>query len=81
MLSYSFGMTEVITVRVNKSLKAKLRKHRIDVSKTVRDALEDEVKKREAEELVQAISDMKAVLQKIPDEEIVKAIRESRDQR
>jgi len=81
MLSYSFGMTEVITVRVNKSLKAKLRKHRIDVSKTVRDALEDEVKKREAEELVQAICDMKAVLQKIPDEEIVKAIRESRDQR
>jgi post-segregation antitoxin (ccd killing protein) len=74
-------MTEVITVRVNKSLKAKLRKHRIDVSKTVRDALEDEVKKREAEELVQAICDMKAVLQKIPDEEIVKAIRESRDQR
>ena len=81
MLSYSFGMTEVITVRVNKSLKAKLRKHRIDVSKTVRDALEDEVKKREAEELVQAICGMKAVLQKIPDEEIVKAIRESRDQR
>jgi antitoxin CcdA len=81
MLSDSIGMTEVITVRVNKSLKAKLRKHRIDVSKTVRDALEDEVKKREDAELVQAISDMKAVLQKIPDDEIVKAIRESRDQR
>jgi antitoxin CcdA len=74
-------MTEVITVRVQKSLKAKLRKHRVDVSKTVREALEDEVKKREDAELVQAICDMKAVLQKIPDEEIVKAIRESRDQR
>jgi len=81
ILSYTLGMTEVITVRVQKSLKAKLRKHRVDVSKTVREALEDEVKKREDAELVQAICDMKAVLQKIPDEEIVKAIRESRDQR
>ena len=31
-------MSEVITVRVDKSLKEKIRKHRINVSKTVRDA-------------------------------------------
>ena len=74
-------MTEVITVRVKKSLKAKLRKHRIDVSKTVREALEDEVKRREDAELLQAVCGMKAVLEKIPDEEIIRAIRESRDQR
>lgn len=74
-------MSEVITVRVNKSLKEKIRKHRINVSKTVRDALEDEVKKREDAELEQAIEQMKAVLAKIPDEEIVRAVRESRDQR
>ena len=74
-------MSEVITVRVNKTLKEKVRKHRINVSKTVREALEDEVKKRENAELSQAITQMKAVLQKIPDDEIVKAIRESRDQR
>ncbi len=74
-------MSEVITVRVNKSLKEKVRRHKIDVSKTVRAALEEEVKKRETAELTQAINQMKAILQKIPDEEIVKAIRESRDQR
>ncbi|MGA2385196.1 MAG: type II toxin-antitoxin system CcdA family antitoxin [Candidatus Bathyarchaeia archaeon] len=74
-------MSEVITVRVKKTLKEKIRKHRINVSKTVREALEDEVKKRENAELSQAITQMKAVLQKIPDDEIVKAIRESRDQR
>lgn len=74
-------MSEVITVRVKKSLKEKIRKHRINVSKTVREALEDEVKKREDAELAQAINQMKAVLEKIPDDEIVKAIRESRDQR
>ena len=74
-------MTEIVTVRVKKSLKEKARKYKVDVSKTVRAALEDEIKKREEEELSRALSDIKTILQKIPDEEIVKAIRESRDQR
>ena len=74
-------MTEIVTVRVKKSLKEKARKYKIDVSKTVRVALEDEIRKREEEELTQALSDIKTILQKIPDEEIVKAIRESRNQR
>jgi len=74
-------MTEVVTVRVKKTLKEKARKYKIDVSKTVRAALEDEIEKREEEELRQALSEIKTILQKIPDEEIVKAIRESRDQR
>jgi len=74
-------MTEIVTVRVKKSLKEKARKYKIDVSKTVRAALENEIKKREEEELTQALGDVKTILQKIPDEEIVKAIRESRDQR
>jgi antitoxin CcdA len=74
-------MTEIVTFRVKKTLKEKARKYKIDVSKTVRAALEDEIRKREEEELSQALSDIKTILQKIPDEEIVKAIRESRDQR
>ncbi len=74
-------MSEIITVRVDKKLKAKLKKHKINVSKTVRTALEDEVSKREDAELIEAIAEMKAILQKIPDDEIVRAIRESRDQR
>jgi len=74
-------MTEIVTVRVKKSLKEKARKYKIDVSRTVRAALEDEIRKREEEELSQALIDIKAILQKIPDEEIVKAVRESRDQR
>ena len=74
-------MSEIITVRVKKSLKEKIRKHKINVSKTVREALEDEVKKRENAELTQAINEMKTILDKIPDDEIVRAIRESRDQR
>lgn len=74
-------MTEIVTVRVKKSLKEKARKFKIDISKTVRAALENEIRKHEEEELAHALSDIKTILQKIPDEEIVKAIRETRDQR
>ncbi len=74
-------MSEIVTVRVKKSLKEKIKKYRISISKTVRDALEDEVKKSEMAELVNAINEMKLILNKVPDDEIVRAIRESRDQR
>lgn len=74
-------MSEIITVRVGKSLKEKIRQHGINVSETVRMALEDEVKRLENAELSRAISEMKLVLDKIPDAEIVNAVRVSRDQR
>ena len=74
-------MSEIVTVRVKKSLKEKTRKYKINVSKIVRQALEDEVKKQEEAELFRAVSEMKVLLKKIPEEEIVKDIRESRDQR
>jgi post-segregation antitoxin (ccd killing protein) len=74
-------MSEVVTVRVDKDLKEKIRKYRISVSKITREALEEEIKKRERQELANAVSEMKTLLNKIPDDEIVRAIRESRDQR
>ena len=74
-------MTEVVTVRVDKAIKKKLKKYKISVSKITRKALEDEIKKHEKQALVTAVSEMKALLNKIPDDEIVRAIRESRDQR
>ncbi len=40
-------MSDVVTVRVEKLLKEKIKKHKINVSKVVRDALEEEVKKQE----------------------------------
>jgi len=74
-------MSEVLTIRVDKALKGKIRKYKLSVSKITRQALEEEIKKRERQELVDTIVEMKTLLQKIPDEEIIKAIRESRDQR
>jgi antitoxin CcdA len=72
---------EIVTIRVKKALKQKAKKYNIDISKTARSAIEEEIKKREEQELSQALTDIKGILQKIPDQEIVKAIRESRDQR
>jgi len=74
-------MSEVLTVRVDKTLKAKIRKYKISASKIARQAIEEEIRKRERQELTDAVTEMKTLLEKIPDEEIIKAIRESRDQR
>jgi len=74
-------MSEVLTIRVDKALKGKIRKYKLSVSKITRQALEEEISKRERQELSETIAEMKTLLQKIPDEEIIKAIRESRDQR
>ncbi|MGD6933247.1 MAG: type II toxin-antitoxin system CcdA family antitoxin [Candidatus Bathyarchaeia archaeon] len=74
-------MSEIITVRVEKTLKDKIRQHKINVSETVRLALEDEVRRIENAELSNAISEMKLVLEKIPDAELMSAVHDSRDQR
>jgi post-segregation antitoxin (ccd killing protein) len=74
-------MSEIITVRVEKNLKDKVRQHKINISETVRMALEDEIRKIENAELSNAISEMKVVLEKIPDAEIITSIHDSRDLR
>ena len=74
-------MSEILTVRVDKALKRKIKKYNLNVSKITRQAIEEEIKKRERQELTSAIMEMKTLLEKIPDQEIVKAIRDSRDQR
>jgi post-segregation antitoxin (ccd killing protein) len=74
-------MSEIITVRVEKALKEKIKEHRINVSETVRMALEDEIKRLENAELSRAISEMKLILDKIPEAEIMNAVRDSRDPR
>ena len=74
-------MSEVLTVRVDKVLKGKIKKYKISVSKITRQALEEEIRKREKQELTEAITEMKTLLDKIPDQEITKTIRETRDER
>ena len=74
-------MSSVITVRVDLETKKKIKKHRINVSETVRSALEKEISKREREELERALREAGRILRNIPERDLVRAVRESRDER
>ena len=74
-------MTATVIVRVDEELKKKAKAYNVNISEVVRSALREEVQKREREKLIASLEQAKRVLSKIPDEEIVKAIRETRDGR
>ena len=85
MLVLLFGenLAHCVTVstKIPKQLKEKIQQLRIKPSKILRKALEDEVKKREMEELKEEINKLKPVLEKVSMDDIVKSIREDRDSR
>jgi Ulp1 family protease len=70
-----------VSTKIPKQLKEKIQKFKIKPSKILRKALEDEVKKREVEELKVEIDKLKPILDKVSIEDIVKSIREDRDNR
>jgi SspJ family small acid-soluble spore protein len=74
-------MSAIITVRVDKKTKDKIKKHRINVSETVRKALNEQIEEKEQEELRGALREAGKILRKIPEKEIVRAVRESREKR
>jgi antitoxin CcdA len=70
-----------VSTKIPKQLKEKIQKLKIKPSKILRKALEDEVKKREVEELKKEIDRLKPTFAKVSMEDIVKDIREDRDNR
>ncbi|MGD0451424.1 MAG: CopG family transcriptional regulator [Candidatus Bathyarchaeia archaeon] len=70
-----------VSTKIPKQLKEKIQRFKIKPSKILRKALEDEVKKREMEELKEEIDRLKPILEKVSIEDIVKGIREDRDSR
>jgi antitoxin CcdA len=70
-----------VSTKIPKQLKEKIQKFKIKPSKILRKALEDEVKKREVEELKVEIDKLKPILDKVSVQDIVKSIREDRDSR
>jgi hypothetical protein len=74
-------MSEVITVRIDHDTKTKIKKHKIDVADTVRRALRKEIERRDNEELRKALAEAGEILRKIPKEELVRSIRDSREER
>jgi antitoxin CcdA len=76
-------LTQCVTVstKIPKQLKEKMQRLKIKPSKILRKALEDEVKKREVEELKEEIKKIQPILEKISIQDIVNSIREDRDGR
>jgi hypothetical protein len=75
------GSTETVTGKIPVEHKEILQRHGVNVSKLIRNAVEEEVHRIQEEEMRKALADASQILQKISDQEIIDNIRSSRDQR
>jgi post-segregation antitoxin (ccd killing protein) len=78
---YDMGGQVTVSAKVPSELKRKLNKLGVNVSGLVREALESEVKRLERERIRKLAEEAGAILQEIPEEEIVESVRASRDNR
>ncbi|ABP50598.1 hypothetical protein Pars_1018 [Pyrobaculum arsenaticum DSM 13514] len=74
-------MSAVISVRVKRELKERARQLGINIREVVERALEEEIKRREEEELAKSLEELKRALSGISEREWVEAVREARDAR
>ncbi len=74
------GMTSV-TVRIPDDLKKEMEALGVKVSEVTRTALENEVKRLRRKKAKEAAEKLGNMLADVPDEVIMKAMRESRDER
>ena len=70
-----------ITVRIPDELKKQLQETGINISEVTRKALEAEVKKIQEQRAQEAAKKLSQLLSEVPDDEIIKTIRETREQR
>lgn len=73
-------VTETVKIDAPRDLVERLNRRGADVEKIIRDALTQEAEQADREELRSLAREASAILQKVPDEAIVKAIRKSRDE-
>ena len=74
-------MSVVITAKIPKKLRDEARRYGINISKLVREALEREIRRRKIEEIMRLQREVRSFFEGIKLEEIVEAVRESRDER
>lgn len=68
-----------LSTKVPSELKEKIRKHRINASKVMREALQREVAKAEAEEINRRLESISDALDKIRIKDVIAGIREDRE--
>lgn len=70
-----------VSAKVKEELWRRLKKYGVNVSEVIRRALEEEVRRREEEELGELLDEASRILRKLSEEEIVEAVRWSREAR
>ena len=70
-----------MSAKIRKELYEKLKRYGVPISEVIRKALEEEVRRREEKEVREALKRAQEILMKISPEEIVTAVRSSREER
>ena len=70
-----------VSARIRRELYEKLKRYDIVISDVIRRALEEEVRRREEEEIARMLDKAQEILARIPSEELVEAIRATREER
>jgi antitoxin CcdA len=71
-------MTTVISIRVPNETKQDIDKYGIEVSTVARKAIEEEIRRRKLEEATEAAEELGDYFSKIPEEQVLKWIKEDR---
>jgi len=74
-------MSTVVSAKIPKSLKEKAARYGIEISQTVRDALEEKIRAIEEKELGKNMDELRSALSHLKKNDIVRAVRASRDER
>jgi len=75
------GRYTTVSAKIDTKLKEKIVKYNISISKVIKKALEEEIKRREEKELNEMLKEASRILSRVGRENIIQFIREGREER
>jgi len=75
------GSLVTVSAKIPEELRRKMEKMSIKPSEIIREAIENEVKRREVEELREILEEARPILAKLSVERAIRSVREDRDSR
>jgi len=69
-----------VSAKVDREFYRRLKKYGVNISRVIKRALEEELRRREEEEVRRMLDRARRILGKIPEDELIDAIRRSRDE-
>lgn len=73
--------TETVSFRIKKELRELAKRHRVDISKVAKEKVEEELEKLQKKECEEIFEKASSVLTGVTKEDIVAAVRKSRESR